>query len=124
MYVIKGIGIDLIELDRINQSIKRNSRFVQRILTAAEYERYQTLNERRKVEFVAGRFAAKEAFAKSVGTGIGKLSFQDIEILPDRQGAPCMKVRGYGDFNIWVSVSHSAKQAVAQVVVETKPDAT
>ncbi|MCA0972797.1 holo-ACP synthase [Halobacillus litoralis] len=117
--MIKGIGIDLIELDRINQSIKRSSRFVQRILTPKEQERFHTLKEKRQTEFVAGRFAAKEAFAKSVGTGIGTISFQDIEILPDELGAPTMRVRGFEEYKIWVSISHSSTQAVAQVVVET-----
>ncbi|ELK48675.1 holo-ACP synthase [Halobacillus sp. BAB-2008] len=78
--MIEGIGIDIIELDRINQSIKRNPRFVQRILTENEYQRYEMLNEGRRVEFLAGRFAAKEACAKALGTGIGKTGFQDIEI--------------------------------------------
>ncbi|WP_079477090.1 holo-ACP synthase [Halobacillus salinus] len=117
--MIKGIGIDLIELDRINQSIKRSSRFVQRILTPLEQERYRQLNEKRQTEFVAGRFAAKEAFAKAVGTGIGTLSFQDIEILPGELGAPMMRVKGYEEYKIWVSISHSTTQAIAQVVLET-----
>lgn len=117
--MIIGIGIDLIELDRVNQSIKRNSRFVQRILTPLEQERYQQLNERRQIEFVAGRFAAKEAFSKAVGTGIGKLSFQDIEILPNDLGTPMMRVRGYEEYKIWVSLSHSSTQAIAQVILET-----
>ncbi|RWZ52258.1 holo-ACP synthase [Halobacillus fulvus] len=120
--MIKGIGIDIIELDRIKQSIKRNPRFVQRILTANELERFETLKEKRRVEFLAGRFAAKEAFAKSVGTGIGKIGFHDIEIMPDALGAPAMRVKGYEEYKIWVSISHSSIQAIAQVVLETGPD--
>lgn len=120
MYVIKGIGIDIIDIDRIKQSIKRNPRFVQRILTLEEQKRYSELNERRRNEFVAGRFAAKEAFAKAVGTGIGKISFQSIEVLSDEKGAPKMVVEGYADYRIWVAISHSLNQAVAQVVLEAR----
>ncbi|MFC7063681.1 holo-ACP synthase [Halobacillus seohaensis] len=116
--MIKGIGIDLIELERIKQSIKRNPRFVQRILTGKEQNRYETLNSRRRIEFLAGRFAAKEAFAKAVGTGIGKLSFQDIEVLSNAEGAPQMQVTNYSSLIIWVAITHSAEHAVAQVVLE------
>ncbi|MBH0231567.1 holo-ACP synthase [Halobacillus yeomjeoni] len=116
--MIKGIGIDIIDMQRIKQSIKRNPRFVQRILTEKEQERYFQLSERRQVEYLAGRFAAKEAFAKSIGTGIGELGFQDIEILSESSGAPTLKARGYEDFSIWVSISHSSDHAVAQVVLE------
>ncbi|UOQ91796.1 holo-ACP synthase [Halobacillus shinanisalinarum] len=116
--MIKGIGIDIIEIDRIKQSIKRNHRFVQRILTEAEQQQYERLNERRRVEFLAGRFAAKEAFSKAVGTGIGKLSFHDIEVTSNDAGAPVVQAKGYETLTIWVAISHSKKQAVAQIVLE------
>ncbi|HEY4579205.1 MAG TPA: holo-ACP synthase, partial [Savagea sp.] len=78
---------------------------------------YESLpNKRRTLEFLAGRFAAKEAFAKATGRGIGKLSFQDIEILNKTNGAPEMKVHDY-EGNIFVSISHSEAYAVAQVVL-------
>src|SRR5690625_6771177 len=85
--MIKGIGIDLIELERIEKSIKKNDRLVTRILTRKEQNVFRELkSERRRIEFLAGRFAAKEAFAKATGQGIGKLSFQDMEVLPSRKG--------------------------------------
>jgi holo-[acyl-carrier protein] synthase len=118
MYVIKGIGIDMVEMDRIKQSIKRNPRFVQRILTRAEHMHFSELNEKRKIEYLSGRFAAKEAAGKAMGTGIGQLSFQDIEILSTELGAPEMKVRGYDQLKVWVSISHSSGHAIAQVVFE------
>ncbi|WP_101846609.1 holo-ACP synthase [Halobacillus sp. Marseille-P3879] len=118
--MIKGIGIDLIELDRIKQSIKRNDRFVQRILTKEEHGRYEQLNEHRKIEFLAGRFAAKEAFAKAAGTGIGTLSFQDIEVLPGENGAPYIKAAAYSGLSIWVAITHSEQYAVAQVILEER----
>ncbi|MYL73032.1 holo-ACP synthase [Halobacillus litoralis] len=117
--MIKGIGVDIIELDRIKQSIKRRERFVQRILTEEEHLRYKTLNEKRKVEYLAGRFAAKEAFAKATGTGIGKLGFHDVEILSNETtGAPVMRAKGYDCYQVWVSISHSSEHAIAQVVLE------
>ncbi|UOQ44353.1 holo-ACP synthase [Halobacillus salinarum] len=118
--MIQGIGVDLIEIDRINQSIKRNQRFVQRILTPEEFNIYTGMKEKRQHEFLAGRFAAKEAVAKAFHTGIGKLSFQDIEILPNPEGAPRVRVKGYEKLTIWVSISHSLSHAMAQVIVEER----
>jgi holo-[acyl-carrier protein] synthase len=116
--MIKGIGIDIIELKRIQKSME-NERFVNRILTEKEKESYIQLdNQARKVEFLAGRFAAKEAFAKAMGTGIGKLSFQDISVLNDRLGAPYIDITVTEKMNIFVSISHSREYAVAQVVIE------
>lgn len=117
--MIKGIGIDLIELDRIRKSLQKNDRIVQRILTASEQKIFHTLHrDKRKVEFLAGRFAAKEAFAKATGNGIGKLSFQHIEVLIDDQGAPFMKVKGYEQDTIFISITHSNAYAAAQVIIE------
>ncbi|WP_188456847.1 holo-ACP synthase [Virgibacillus oceani] len=117
--MIKGIGIDLIELNRIQEKIEHNERFIKRILTDKEQELYSSLTGvMRKVEYLAGRFAAKEAFAKAAGTGIGKLSFQHIEILPNEQGAPRIIVQGFNDDNIFISITHSKEYAMAQVVIE------
>ncbi|MFD2923212.1 holo-ACP synthase [Halobacillus naozhouensis] len=118
--MIKGIGIDIVEIDRIKQSIKRNARFVQRILTRNEQERYHQLTKHRGAEFLAGRFAAKEAFSKAVGTGLGKLSFQDIEVKTNKDGAPIIHVKEYEHLEIWVAISHSKSQAVAQIVLEDR----
>ncbi|MGP4062740.1 holo-ACP synthase [Halobacillus sp. H74] len=118
--MIKGIGVDIIELDRIKQSIKRNPRFVQRILTEGEHLRYKASGGGRQVEFLAGRFAAKEAFAKATGTGLGKLGFHDVEVLSNERGAPVMTATGYESWKVWVSISHSKDHAIAQVVLEER----
>jgi holo-[acyl-carrier protein] synthase len=116
--MIKGIGIDIIEIERIRKSME-NERFIERILTQREKESFLHIsNQTRKLEFLAGRFAAKEAFSKAVGTGIGKLSFQDIEVLNDEMGAPYINVSSKKDMIIFVSISHSREYAVAQVVLE------
>lgn len=111
--------MDLIELDRIKTSMEKNKKIADRILTKKEKEVFlQLQNNHRKAEFLAGRFAAKEAFAKAAGTGIGKLSFQHIEILPGVFGAPEIRAKGYESVNIFVSITHSREYAAAQVVME------
>ena len=117
--MIKGIGIDIVELDRIQKSIEKNDRLASRILTVREKEKYDSLeNERRRVEYLAGRFAVKEACAKALGTGIGKLSFQHIEIANKASGAPVLQVDGYEHYTFFLSISHSKEYAVAQVVIQ------
>lgn len=116
--MIKGIGIDIIELSRIQESMKKNARFIKRVLTAGEQEAYHKLKrESRKIEFLAGRFAAKEAFAKATGRGIGELSFQHIEILSEENGAPQLTAKGYETDSVFISISHSKHYAVAQIVI-------
>ncbi|HLS36577.1 MAG TPA: holo-ACP synthase [Bacillota bacterium] len=117
--MIKGIGIDLIELKRIEASIDKSDKLMQRILTPKEQEHFQNLrSQSRKVEFLAGRFAAKEAFAKATGQGIGKLSFQHIEVLSNKNGAPIITAQGYEKEKLWISISHSETYAIAQVIIE------
>lgn len=117
--MIKGIGIDLVEIHRIQKSIESNNKFINRILTEEEKSLYNALTAtHRQAEFVSGRFAAKEALGKAMGTGIGKeFSFQDISITKTEQGAPMMKVKNCS-FHVWVSISHSQSHAIAQVVLE------
>lgn len=119
--MIKGIGIDLIELDRIKASMEKQKRFVDRILTENEKKVWNQLqNNHRKVEFLAGRFAAKEAFAKATGKGIGELSFKHIEVLGNEKGAPILKAVGYETASIFISITHSRDYAAAQVIIEAK----
>jgi holo-[acyl-carrier protein] synthase len=116
--MIKGIGIDIIELSRIEEIVTRQKKLVDRILTENEKQTFEQLPERRKVEFLAGRFAAKEAYSKAVGTGIGKeLSFLDIEIDTDHLGKPFIAKPEIIGF---ISISHSREYAVAQVIIEEK----
>ena len=115
--MIKGIGIDLIELERISALVQRQERFPDRILSRAEKIHFENLPAKRRVEFLAGRFAAKEAFAKAIGTGIGsQLSFQDIEIGKDSNGKPFIKRPE--NVNAHVSITHTKQYAAAQVVIE------
>jgi holo-[acyl-carrier protein] synthase len=115
--MISGIGIDIVEIKRIKEISARQERFVDRILTPLEKVRFEQLAKGRRVEFLAGRFAAKEAFSKAYGTGIGKeVSFLDIEIDYDEKGKPfILKPIKEG---VHLSISHSMDYAVAQVLIE------
>lgn len=117
--MIVGIGIDIVEIARIERLLKKSNRFLERTLTKEEIAQYNNLrSERRKIEYVAGRFATKEAFAKATGTGIGELQFTDIEVLTLDTGAPSLHVAGYETMALHLSISHSEQYAVAQVVIE------
>lgn len=115
--MIKGIGVDLVELSRMRELIEKKPTFVKRILTKKEVALFDKLKDRRQVEFLGGRYACKEAFSKAKGTGIGALSFQDIEILNLESGQPVITSTKQHE-KIWVSISHTDTMAIAQVVIE------
>src|SRR5690554_4226627 len=117
--MIKGIGTDLVEIDRIQHIVLSGSseRFITRILTPAER---MIADQRggRLYEFVAGRFAAKEAVSKALGCGIGqRLGFQDIEIIADEAGKPICRIskrslelaKGGDHTPFHLSIKHSNK---------------
>lgn len=126
--MIRGVGTDIVEIERLQKIVESKSagRFIRRVLT----DRERQLAEDRKgrlAEFVAGRFAAKEAIAKAIGCGIGpKLGFHDMEIIPDIAGKPVCKLSersrrmaGCGEAaRLHLSISHSDKVAVAFAVWE------
>jgi holo-[acyl-carrier protein] synthase len=116
--MIIGTGIDIVELSRIEKLMERQPSFVDRVLTAKEKERFTALSDKRKVEYLAGRFAAKEAYSKANGTGIGKeLSFQDMNIAATEKGKPYFTEPLSG--NVHLSISHSEQYAIAQVIIES-----
>jgi holo-[acyl-carrier protein] synthase len=118
--VIKGIGIDICELKRIESILQKQPKFVNRILTDQEKLYLEGLSDKRKVEFIAGRFAAKEAFSKAKGTGIGSdVSFLDIEIHKDDKGKPYIIKPESKEEVVHLSISHSKEYAVAQVIIES-----
>ncbi|CAG9623371.1 holo-ACP synthase [Sutcliffiella rhizosphaerae] len=116
--MIIGTGIDIVELARIEKLMNRQPNFVDRILTDKEKEKFKTLKGNRKVEFLAGRFAAKEAYSKANGTGIGKeLSFQDMNIATAERGKPFFTQPD--THKVHLSISHSEQYAIAQVIIES-----
>lgn len=117
--MITGIGLDIVELERIRKLDERSSKFRERVLTESELAEYLLLKSKRRTEFLAGRFAAKEAFAKARGTGIGAACpFADMEIRKDENGKPGMFFRGTECG--FVSITHSKEFAAAQVVLQNE----
>ncbi|PLV59393.1 holo-[acyl-carrier-protein] synthase [Thermotoga sp. KOL6] len=110
--MIVGVGVDLLEIERIHEKL------VDRILGKGEKEIYRLRN--RKKEFLAGRFALKEAFFKALGTGINGFRFADVEFLEDK-GKPVLKIhRDFGLFNFaHISLSHDVF-VIAVVVLEKR----
>lgn len=119
--MIIGHGIDLQELGQITRVLEKSPRFARKVLTQEELDRFETLNSQRQLNFLAGRWAAKEAFAKAWGTGIGQLRFQDLEILPDELGAPVFTRHPFSG-KVWVSISHSGNFVQASVILEAADD--
>ncbi len=113
-------GVDLIEIARIEEVVARHGkRYLERIYTPAELEYCG-----KRAESLAGRFAAKEAVSKALGTGIGDVAWQEIEILGDEQNAPVLRLYGAAErkaqelgLSTWsLSISHSQSHSVAFVV--------
>ncbi len=121
-------GIDLVDCSRIEAMIERHGeRFIQRIFTATE-QAYAEANKN-KVEKLAGRFAAKEAILKLMGTGWrGKIAWTDIEIINNSSGQPEVTLDGevekiadkLGIKHISVSITHTANFAIASAVALTQ----
>ncbi len=113
-------GIDMLEIARVEAVIDRHGRrYLERVYTPAELEQCG-----RRVESLAGRFAAKEAASKALGSGIGVITWQDIEILGDEQNAPYLILHGAArqmaedlGLTAWsVSISHTHSQVISVVV--------
>lgn len=115
--LIAGIGLDIVELDRIAKLDSRSPKFRKRVLTMEELEIYESHTNTRRIEFLAGRFAGKEAFAKAKGTGIGaQCSFLDISILPELSGKPTVFFKG-DSIAGFISITHTRTVAAAQVIL-------
>lgn len=116
--MIAGIGLDITELDRIAELDRKSDKFRNRILTTEEQHYYGELTNQRRIEFLAGRFAAKEAYAKALGTGIGpECGFLDVAILPNEKGAPILYFKGL-PVDGFVSITHTKTVAAAQVILQ------
>jgi holo-[acyl-carrier protein] synthase len=118
------VGIDLIDIDRIVAVLRRfPDRFRLRVLTDHE-QRYVG----RKVERLAGRWAAKEAISKVLGLGVRGVGWREIEILPNRAGAPQVYLHGRAARRaealeldeVTVSISHERRLAVAVAVAHRR----
>ena len=117
MKMIVGHGIDIEELASIQNAVEKREGFAQRVLTDKEMERFSSLKGRRQIEYLAGRWSAKEAFSKAMGTGIGKLGFQDLEVLNNERGAPYFSKSPFSG-KVWLSISHTDQFVTASVILE------
>ena len=115
--MIVGHGIDIEALASIQNAVEKREGFAQRVLTDKEMERFASLKGRRQVEYLAGRWSAKEAFSKAMGTGIGKLGFQDLEVLNNERGAPYFSKSPFSG-KVWLSISHTDQFVTASVILE------
>ena len=126
---ILGIGVDIVENSRINKLLK-NKLFIKRIFSNSEILIAKRIKD--KKSYYSKRFAAKEAFAKSIGTGFrNNLNFKDISIVNDKMGKPSFiisekikkiikKEFKVSSFNFFLSISDEKKYSIAYVVLQKK----
>ena len=121
--MIAGLGTDIVETARLAAALERNGKhFLDRVFTAAEQR-----ESGNRTSYFAGRWAAKEAFSKALGTGMcADCAFGEIEVLSDERGKPFIRLlaataetaRRLGVGRIHVSISHERELATAFVVLE------
>lgn len=122
---IVGHGIDIVETVRIRRLVEAHGqRFLDRCFTAAE-QAYCSRSPKRYYEHLSGRFAAKEAILKVLGTGWrGKISWTDMEILPEPSGQPkltlsgeCLRIAVELEIERWhITISHIETHATASAI--------
>jgi holo-[acyl-carrier protein] synthase len=123
---IIGHGVDVVEVGRINDLIERHGEhFLHRCFTTGETDYCREYRDS-SIHF-AGRFAAKEAIVKALGTGFrGRIAWTDMEILPDSKGKPVLRLTGHtacvsqqAGITAWhISISHTAQIAFASAIAE------
>lgn len=126
---MRGIGIDLVDLNRISVILqRRQDRFLRYAFTSEERVIIERLSLERQATYVAGRWAAKEAILKALGTGIGRVTFQDVMVLPGSDGEPnvtllaraALRQRELGISQWFVSISHEGNYAIAVAIATEK----
>ena len=124
--MIISIGIDIIEVGRVRETIARTPRFAERVFTEAERS-YCESRRAAAAQHYAARFAAKEAALKALQTGwSGGISWQDVEVAAKESGAPIILFHGRarelyeasGATAAHISISHTAEHAIAEVILE------
>lgn len=125
-----GLGVDLVEIDRIRRILARTPRFALRVFTEGEAA-YCTERADPAIHFAA-RFAAKEAAVKALGTGFSEgIGFKDVEVVRDSKGRPSLLLHGraaekaaqMGVIDMPLSMSHTENDAVACAIAITKDSA-
>lgn len=123
-----GIGTDIIKVSRIKRLLKkRGDSFAKRILHENELKIFK--KHKTSANYLAKRFAAKEALSKALGTGIAKgISFEEIEVINNEDGKPYLVLHGtaldisnsLGVDNLFISLSDEKKYAIAYVILESE----
>ena len=124
---VVGVGVDAIEIRRVRDALTRTPTLLPRLFTERERASCVTRCGDLRYGGLAARFAAKEAVAKALGTGIAGFGFRDIEVLVNEVGTPLVQLHGgalavasaAGVATVHVSLSHSADVAVANAVAES-----
>lgn len=122
--MIFGIGVDIIEIDRVREAVERNEEFLNKFFTRNEIDFFRS--RKMRPQHIAGNFAVKEAVAKSLGTGFRGFSLIDIEVLRNDLGMPVVvlhnNIKSYveniGCYKLHASISHNKSDAVAYVILE------
>ena len=126
--MIVSIGIDIIEVQRVREALARTSRFGERVFTPNERTYCEGRGTVAAVHYAA-RFAAKEAAFKALRTGwSGPLSWQDVEVVSQRGGAPLLLFHNHarklfeesGATHTHLTISHTSEHAIAQVILERR----
>jgi holo-[acyl-carrier protein] synthase len=125
--MIVGLGVDLIEIDRVKKAhLKHGQRFIDRLFTVGESQ--YCLRKADPYPSLAGRFAAKEAIIKSFSHGFGgRWKWNQIEVVRERSGKPTIKLTGILEKlrverkieQIHLTIAHSKRDATAVVILET-----
>jgi holo-[acyl-carrier protein] synthase len=111
----RSVGIDIVELEEIKE--KLSDKFVQRVLSVREQEKYHSIkNTERRLQYLAGRFAVKEAYTKVYNRFETPLNFTDVEVFNDANGAPYIETEYHPEDTLHVSISHSRNYVVAIVI--------
>jgi len=119
---IFGIGNDIVEISRIKEAVEKTSRFKEKVYSTREIE---YLESKAGYASHAGRFAAKEAVSKALGTGVRGFGLKDIEILNDELGKPYVNLLGElavknETLTIYITISHSREYATATAIAVKK----
>lgn len=124
--MITGLGIDIVEIERVAEKLDKNKGFREKVFSKEEISFCESATNSHP--HYAGRFAAKEAFLKATGDGLGfTYELHLIEILPDKAGKPVLKLNGilgkHAEAQNWrsihVSISHTTGTACAVVIIES-----
>ena len=109
--MIKGIGIDITEIKRVQAAVNKHVQFIPKVLTPAEYW-----------EYISSRFSLKESFSKAMGTGIGtQVSFQDVSFINNDLGRPEV-FQSIFSGRAHASVSHTDQLVMTEVILEEGSD--